>query len=116
MTKPIDCQSRILLKPAVLVSGKMEPYRAANLRTINGQRSDKLFQVSGNILAQIYGQNATETVGAYNEVIPYMSEITLHLGLSIFWIRAYPEESSLWRKLARIHNIEGPRCRVIPDM
>jgi len=52
----------------------------------------------------------------YSGVIPYMSGITLNLGLSIFRIRAYPKQSSLRRKLARIQRIERPRCRVIPDM
>jgi len=45
-----------------------------------------------------------------------MSGITLHLGLSSFWIRASFRHMLLCSEYVRIQKIERPRCRVIPDM
>jgi len=54
----------------------------------------------------------------YSGVIPNMSGITLHLGLSIFWIRANFRHKLLCSGsgYAGIQKIERPRCRVIRDM
>jgi len=52
----------------------------------------------------------------YSGVIPNMSGITLHLGLSIFWIRASFRHKLPCFGYARIQKIERPRYRVIPDM
>jgi len=49
-------------------------------------------------------------------VIPYMSVIILHLGLSIFWIRSSLRHKPPCFAYARIQNVERPRFKVIPDM
>jgi len=52
-------------------------------------------------------QNISRDFASHIGAIPYLAEITLHLGLSIFWIRAHTEQSSLLQKLARIQKIRG---------